>query len=405
MTSNFDSRGLYFPNSKNAGRPPNIVWTHFNKGTERYPGKYDSTCIYCNDNGTKGSPQLMQEHLANRCPNVPVDVKQVFLEIILRKHQDDNFFDATDSLTTSNSSNSSNILGTRNFINEEVANVNVKVELELKRQNNITLAMDGWTDPAGRSIYNYVALTSNGKDHSHQGNHYLKEAIQRFEISGGGLKTYIKTRWSSAWDCLNSVKRLENGLKWIVSENPTVITNGDVLSLLQQRNFFSDVEILCEVLKPIKEAVVSMQTNHANLADCFIHMCHIAKIHSYYVSNAKKEFNYYGKDITERETTLNCILSTMNLDEIGTEEENHFLNSHYEQDESDDITYLDNNDENEESDIDILKIEDIVNLNDPIFDTSENAIINEGTQERRVETMNYLAEDIVQEFLAEFEDT
>ncbi|CAJ0766662.1 466_t:CDS:1, partial [Entrophospora sp. SA101] len=73
--------------------------------------------------------------------------------------------------------------------------------------------------------------------------------------------------------------------------------------------------------------------------------------------------------------------------------------------ESDDITYLDNNDENEESDIDILKIEDIVNLNDPIFDTSENAIINEGTQERRVETMNYLAEDIVQEFLAEFEDT
>ncbi|CAJ0629455.1 12001_t:CDS:1, partial [Entrophospora sp. SA101] len=91
--------------------------------------------------------------------------------------------------------------------------------------------------------------------------------------------------------------------------------------------------------------------------------------------------------------------------EIGTEEENHFLNSHYEQDESDDITYLDNNDENEESDIDILKIEDIVNLNDPIFDMSENAIINEGTQERRVETMNYLAEDIVQEFLAEFEDT
>ncbi|CAJ0648069.1 13096_t:CDS:2, partial [Entrophospora sp. SA101] len=191
------------------------------------------------------SPQLMQEHLANRCPNVPVDVKQVFLEIILRKHQDDNFFDATDSLTTSNSSNSSNILGTRSLSNN--------IQDRKKRKNN------------------------NQKDHSHQGNHYLKEAIQRFEISGGGLKTYIKTRWSSAWDCLNSVKRLENGLKWIVSENPTVITNGDVLSLLQQRNFFSDVEILCEVLKPIKEAVVSMQTNHANLADCFIHMCHIGR--------------------------------------------------------------------------------------------------------------------------------
>ncbi|CAJ0840472.1 4269_t:CDS:2 [Entrophospora sp. SA101] len=160
MTSNFDSRGLYFPNSKNAGRPPNIVWTHFNKG----------------------SPQLMQEHLANRCPNVPVDVKQVFLEIILRKHQDDNFFDATDSLTTSNSSNSSNILGTRNFINEEVANVNVKVELELKRQNNITLAMDGWTDPAGRSIYNYVALTSNGKEYLLNENAIINEGTQERRV-------------------------------------------------------------------------------------------------------------------------------------------------------------------------------------------------------------------------------
>ena len=75
------------------------------------------------------------------------------------------------------------------------------------------------------------------------------------------------------------------------------------------------------------------------------------------------------------------LLSTMNLDESA------------------DITHLDNNDE------DILKIEDIVNLNDPIFVTSENVIINECTQERRTETMNYVAEDIVQEFLAESEDT
>ena len=80
---------------------------------------------------------------------------------------------------------------------------------------------------------------------------------------------------------------------------------------------------------------------------------------------------------TERETTLNCILSTTNLGEI----------------------------ENEENNIDILKIEDIVNLNDPIFVTSENVIINECTQERRTETMNYVTEDIVQEFLAESEDT
>ena len=120
MSSNSDSRSLYFPNFKNAaGRPPNIVWMHFNKGTERYPGKYDSTCIYCNDNGTNGSPRIMQEHLANRCPNAPAEVKQIFLEIILRRYQDDDFLDETDSLTTSNSSN---VLGTRSSSNNNNQN-------------------------------------------------------------------------------------------------------------------------------------------------------------------------------------------------------------------------------------------------------------------------------------------
>ena len=30
---------------------------------------------------------------------------------------------------------------------------------------------------------------------------------------GGGLKTSVKTRWSTAWDCCNSIIRLENSLK------------------------------------------------------------------------------------------------------------------------------------------------------------------------------------------------
>lgn len=51
--------------------------------------------------------------------------------------------------------------------------------------------------------------------HSHQANYILNEAIKKFEISGGGLKSYIKTRWSSAWDCLYSVKRLENCFIWV----------------------------------------------------------------------------------------------------------------------------------------------------------------------------------------------
>ncbi|CAJ0760202.1 19260_t:CDS:1, partial [Entrophospora sp. SA101] len=43
-------------------------------------------------------------------------------------------------------------------------------------------------------------------------------------------------------------------------------------------------------------------------------------------------------------------------------------------------------------------IEEIVNLNGPIFDTSEITVINESISERRIETINYVAEDIAEEF-------
>lgn len=66
----------------------------------------------------------------------------------------------------------------------------------------------------------------------------------------------------------------------------------------------------------------------------------------------------------------------MNLGKIRTEGENHFLSSY---DEQNDITHLDNNDENGKNNMDMLKIEEVVNLNGPIFDTSENVIINERT--------------------------
>ncbi|CAH1763552.1 7763_t:CDS:2 [Entrophospora sp. SA101] len=58
-----------------SGRPPNSIWRYFDKGNERFPGKYDASCKYCNDRSSCGSPQLMEEHLANNCANVPVEVK------------------------------------------------------------------------------------------------------------------------------------------------------------------------------------------------------------------------------------------------------------------------------------------------------------------------------------------
>jgi Protein of unknown function (DUF 659) len=44
---------------------------------------------------------------------------------------------------------------------------------------------------------------------SHQAGNYLREEIVTGLISGGNLKTYVKTRWTTAFECTESLLRLE----------------------------------------------------------------------------------------------------------------------------------------------------------------------------------------------------
>jgi hypothetical protein len=41
----------------------------------------------------------------------------------------------------------------------------------------------------------------------------LHEDIINFLVTGGGLKTPVKTRWTTTWDCCDSIIRLEICLK------------------------------------------------------------------------------------------------------------------------------------------------------------------------------------------------
>lgn len=44
---------------------------------------------------------------------------------------------------------------------------------------------------------------------SHAMCQFLKNAVEVLQIKGGGLKSHTKTRWSTMWDCINSIARLE----------------------------------------------------------------------------------------------------------------------------------------------------------------------------------------------------
>ena len=58
---------------------------------------------------------------------------------------------------------------------------------------------------------------------SHQAGEELHSKITN-EIKGGGLKSYVVTRWTTAWDCTNSILRLEQVFKNVREDVFTLYT-------------------------------------------------------------------------------------------------------------------------------------------------------------------------------------
>ena len=48
---------------------------------------------------------------------------------------------------------------------------------------------------------------------SHQGGAALKKEAKCFNISGGGLKRWVNTRWHTMFDCVDSIKRYKEVLE------------------------------------------------------------------------------------------------------------------------------------------------------------------------------------------------
>jgi len=54
---------------------------------------------------------------------------------------------------------------------------------------------------------------------SHQSEAIFHEEIKKELIIGGGLKSSVKTRWSTAWDCCSLVLHLETVFKNVSNLN------------------------------------------------------------------------------------------------------------------------------------------------------------------------------------------
>ena len=62
----------------------------------------------------------------------------------------------------------------------------------------------------------------------------------------------------------------------IILENRDVISNDDVLFLLQNEDFLTKCRHIRSIWGPIKECINILEANTATLADCFIYMIKLA---------------------------------------------------------------------------------------------------------------------------------
>ena len=65
-------------------------------------------------------------------------------------------------------------------------------------------------------ILKYCNILSRFFKTSHQGGNLLNEYINEMNIKGGGLKKYCETRWTSSYETVSSVARLQEPLEKVL---------------------------------------------------------------------------------------------------------------------------------------------------------------------------------------------
>ncbi|GET55701.1 ribonuclease H-like domain-containing protein [Rhizophagus irregularis DAOM 181602=DAOM 197198] len=423
MTDHIEDSPIKMKNR--GGRPPNSIWEDINKGEAVGSGKFAASCKYCKNTWSRGEVSKLEEHLSNHCPDAPAAVVRRYMTKVMERQDKsksskkrkyskgqsnmDDYYDSTElneqrctrincalvkffiacgiafrvvehpffinfikELNAGYNTPTREVL-VNQLLERELAQVNFKVNSELEKETNLTLAFDGWTSGTHRSIWNFIVMTPSRKEYlyqlsdlsenshtaeylvtviekviegigedricavvsdnaanvrnarkiihenhpkienvrcvahsinliacdivkekfgerllkrvnilttffrsSHQANAKLAQIIKEKGISGGGLKLYCKTRWTTASESVNSVINLESALEEMASDHDKVLTNDKIKPIIQSRNFFSNLRVLGFVLDPLRKAVLSLESRRATLADCFLSLARLA---------------------------------------------------------------------------------------------------------------------------------
>ncbi|CAG8483241.1 29306_t:CDS:10 [Racocetra persica] len=284
------------------------------------------------------SPAALKDHLGNLCNNVPLDIRDLFLNWLAAKALDFNiskskkrklgnqsnqaqlsdfietlvkafvvcgilfhiiqnsfFIELLKTLHPAYEPPSKNILSDR-YLAQETAFANQAVIKKLNSSKNLTIACDGWSNPSSDSIWNFVVYTPDPACHiiakqypnilnlrciSHAVNLILKD------ICKTPFANRMLTRCNTVVSYFKRNHLAGNTLKILAEENLVEggglkrwIRNSDnvnvsVQSILRTRAFFDDLNTLAFVLRPIKLAISIFESQNCSLANCFIGLVHL----------------------------------------------------------------------------------------------------------------------------------
>ncbi|CAG8693586.1 20390_t:CDS:2 [Rhizophagus irregularis] len=200
------------------GRKESHVWDHYIK-EPLDSGHYTAKCHYCIQTWSRGRPEILKSHLALYCKEVPLAIKSEYMEML-----------AIGSTSTNRK--------------QKLDTDSSAAEIDADKKDRIDQALIRYFVCCG--------IPFSTVNHPYfidfvQSAHLQEDIIQSL-TKGGGLKTSVKTRWSTAWDCCDSIIHLENNLK----------------------------NQLRAVLAPAKRAVQAIEANASNMVSIFMELIKMA---------------------------------------------------------------------------------------------------------------------------------
>ncbi|GBC19251.2 ribonuclease H-like domain-containing protein [Rhizophagus irregularis DAOM 181602=DAOM 197198] len=175
MTDHIEDSPIKIKNR--GGRPPNSIWEDINKEEAVGSGKFAASCKYYapaavvrrymakvmerQDKSKSSKKRKYSEGQSN------MDDYHDSTELNEQRLEHPFFINFIKELNAGYNTPTREVL-VNQLLERELAQVNFKVNSELEKETNLTLAFDGWTSGTHRSIWNFIVMTPSRKEYLYQ---------------------------------------------------------------------------------------------------------------------------------------------------------------------------------------------------------------------------------------------